>query len=426
MLKKITPLIILFCLCGAFFAISQTSDDAGALPKEQVEQSIRSFSDAIRTKDTALLNLSASPRFSVAFSSLPGAWNTLQVLLNHEQIDSIVPVVKRIRVSKDTFKQKTEALVYIQGREPVETMITLDGRDGKILCVDYFDLRFGVFRDRKSKLAAVLPIEHNEGSNSIIIKLKLNNYDKVLRFLFDSGADGMAISNELAEKAGVKANRTQGTNVVGGNMQISISSGNTVHLGDVKLLDQNIAIFDEARENVDGLIGLNIAKSYIVKVDFDEMKMYLYTFGEHKYDKGGVIEHITVPKGVIHIPGYLNLTGKKEIDGNFVFDTGADYFLIGFSPFVRKNRLLLSGFKPERQASTVSMGIATPTYEGTAQEFGFGGLDKQTNMPVSLQASSGKSNWDPGVDGSIGVKLISRYNFVINIGEMEVWLSERK
>jgi hypothetical protein len=99
---------------------------------------------------------------------------------------------------------------------------------------------------------------------------------------------------------------------------------------------------------------------------------------------------------------------------------------MGFSPCVRKNRLLLSGFKPEGQSVTVSMGLSTPVYQGKAVEFGVGKTIKQSNMPVSLQASSPSSNdWKPHADGSVGIRMISQYNFTINLLEKEIHFSPR-
>lgn len=277
----------------------------------------------------------------------------------------------------------------------------------------------------KAKLLAVLPFEQDSGKEAIIIRLKLNNSDKILRFLFDSGANGIAITKKIAEEIGIKATRQQSTSVVGGDMQIQISEGNTVHLDTLKLLDQNIALFDQLREGIDGVIGLNLPYNYIVHVNFDEKEMELYQFGAFEYDKQGKTESISVPS-VIHIKGHINIAGKKKVEGTFVFDTGAEYFFMGFSPFVRSNRLLLSGFKHEKQASTTSMGVSTPVYEGTVHEFGVGEHIQRSQMPVSLQASSGNSKWKPNADGSVGIKLISQYNFTINLAKKELHFSPRK
>jgi len=423
-------LIVLICLTCAFYSCKpkQTNADSGValLSVTHIEQAVRSFSEAVQAKDTSLFKSLVSSNFAVATGTWPSSRDYLQTIFVRDAIDSITLATDIIVVRKGLFKQEVEALVHLSGKEPVNTKITFDGRDGTIVYVDYFDSRYGLFRDRPARLMAALPIEQDEENSAIIVYLKLNNYDKPLRFLFDSGADGMALSSELAAKAGVKASTSQNATVVGGNAQIVVSSGNTVHLDSLQLHNQNIAIFEKVRNNIDGLIGLNLAKNFIVNVNFDEKKMYLYSFGTYEYEAAGETESITVPRGIIIIPGYLNLTGEVSVNGNFIFDTGAEYHFMGFSHFVRENRLLLSGFKPENQSATTSMGITTPVYEGKAFEFGFGKSIKQTGMPVSLQASSGNSNWRPPADASVGVKLISNYNFTINLLEKEIHFSPRK
>ncbi|MNY72729.1 hypothetical protein D3C86_2113510 [compost metagenome] len=42
-------------------------------------------------------------------------------------------------------------------------------------------------------------------------------------------------------------------------------------------------------------------------------------------------------------------------------------------------------------------------------------------MSVTLMAGGGQSeSWNPGFDGSIGVGLISKYNFTINMQKKEI------
>ena len=55
-------------------------------------------------------------------------------------------------------------------------------------------------------------------------------------------------------------------------------------------------------------------------------------------------------------------------------DTGANYYLIAFSRFVRQNRLLLSGFKPEGNGATVSLGHSTPVFYGHARSLKVGSV----------------------------------------------------
>ncbi|PTS99582.1 clan AA aspartic protease [Pedobacter sp. HMWF019] len=280
----------------------------------------------------------------------------------------------------------------------------------------------GVSGNIPSKLLVKVPFETEHGS--VILKVRINNQPKVLRLLFDTGADGMAISQSLADSIGLKITRKQNASVVGGNMEIQVSDGNTVYLDDFEIKNQGIAVFKEMHKDLDGIIGNSIARRYITRVDYDRKELSLYNFGDYQYEKEGASIPFTMPSGLFIIPGSLSITNEPAHPGEFVFDTGASYSLICFRPFVKKNKLLVSGFKAEYNGSTASMGMTTPTFGGRAATFSFSNMPVIKNMPVTLMAGGGQSeSWNPGFDGSIGVRLISRYNFTINMQKNEIHFS---
>ncbi|MCZ4243179.1 retropepsin-like aspartic protease [Pedobacter punctiformis] len=272
----------------------------------------------------------------------------------------------------------------------------------------------------QSKLRLKIPFEMKNGS--IILSVKINQSQKPLKLLFDTGADGMALSEALADSLGLKISRKQSTSVVGGNMEISISTGNDVHLDSFVLKNQSIAIFKKLDQETDGIIGNSMTSSFITKIDFDNKILSLYDFDGYQYEKGGTAVPVNF-SGVYSIPGSVNISAEKTNEGHFIFDTGASYYLICFRPFVKQNRLLVNGFKPEYQGSTTSMGISTPTFSGQAASFSFNAMPKIKAMPITLMAGGGQSeSWTPGFDGSIGMRLISRYNFTINRKKNEIHL----
>jgi predicted aspartyl protease len=270
----------------------------------------------------------------------------------------------------------------------------------------------------------VLPFQ--QSTKGVVLKIKLNDSDRALTFLFDTGADGMAIRKDLADSLRLPVSYEQQVNIVGGKKTISISAGNTVRLSDSLLLTgQSIAIFDHIAE-VDGIIGLNLLKKYTVRFDFDNRQLQLYAPENYTPPANlAAIVPITLHRNLLYVVGELDLTGKGVVKGQFLLDTGANYHLIAFSDFVRRNRLLLGGFKPEGTGSTVSMGHATPVYHGKAHRFAIGDAAvSQENMPVTLQASTGRQN-DPQEDlpdGSVGIRFFSRYNFTICLHRKEVYL----
>jgi hypothetical protein len=384
------------------------------------KQLAKQLSEVFKQKSSTPIKENLAPNFSIGAYTNRSALNLLQSLSERYACDSVV-FTKETQL---TNRKKIDFLFYPTGKAAVASAIYTD-KDNKVLYIDLLDQLYGMNRYKPSKLRAKIPFEVID--NAIVLTLKLNNSPRPLKFLFDTGADGMAISEALADTLGLKATRKQNTSVVGGSMQISISEKNDVHLDTFVLKNQSIALFKDLHKGTDGLIGNTMTKQYITKVDFDKKELSLYDFGDYQYETAGKSIPITTPEGLFIIPGTVEVTANQANTGEFVFDTGASYSLICFRPFVKQNRLLVSGFKPEYHGSTTSMGMSTPTYSGKANAFSFADMPKVTNFPVTLMAGGGQSeSWNPGFDGSIGIRLISRYNFTINLQQKEIHLAPNK
>lgn len=310
-----------------------------------------------------------------------------------------------------------EAKFYLKGKSAINSKIGTD-ENGRVLYVNYFDKLYSVDREAPSKLLFKVPFENQSGS--IILTATLNDHSMPLKLLFDTGSDGMAISKTLADSLGIKGDYQKNASVVGGKVNISVSQNNTVHFGANSVAGQSIAIFENRDSKTDGIIGNTLLKKYVVKIDYDKNELSFYSLGRFDFPKEG----FTIPldlDGNLILKGNLNISGKDTVEGNFFFDTGAKYYMIGFRPFVVKNRLLVSGFKPLYVSSTISMGHSTPTFSGLAQSFSLSSASTFHQMPVTLMSGSGESGgWNPSVDGSLGVRLLSRYNITIDLLEREI------
>lgn len=399
--KAVLILGLLFSFNSAILSANKT---------DSIKAVISRLSEAINNSDTAAIKTDLSLDFSIHTSSWPSSGWYLNKILDSKIIRSAEYLAVR-SIGGDTIL--VDVLFERKDGKKEDGIIGFDSQN-KILFIDYFDRLYSPGRFAKSNLKEVIPFSLKNGN--IILSLKLNNYNTPLQFIFDTGADGMAIRKSLSDSIGLTIYRQQQTNVVGASLQVSISSGNDVHLNDsLSLKNQSIAIFEQIEDGVDGIIGLNLCKEYIVHVDFDTQLLYLYSFGDYDFAQNGETMDITIPDGIILVPCTINIVGKKEVSGHFIFDTGANYHVIAFEQFVRKNRLLLSGFKSEEQASTVSMGISTPVFKGKTAIFRVGKNIERFDMPITLQASGGQSNNNKNVpDGSLGIQLLNQFNFTID------------
>ncbi|MEE1944686.1 retropepsin-like aspartic protease [Pedobacter sp. KR3-3] len=396
-----------FCLLFCLFSIS-------ALAQSKADALIKQLNLMFKHKNADTLQSSLSADFSIAAYTMPYAQKLLETIVAHYPCDS----VQLQSEGKQDKLIRLNVIPYNKGKADKAQVYMVD-EQYKLCYAAPFDALYGMNRDQVSKLRAKIPFELDNGS--IILSIRLNNQTKPLKMLFDTGADGMAITKAKADSLGIKANRSQNASVVGGNLQIVVSEGNTVMLDTFVFKNQSIALFPEVKGNYDGIIGNAMAKRYITHVDFDKKELSLYDFGDYQYRDKGISVPVTLPNGLFIITGVLGVGNGPLAEGNFVFDTGAAYSLICFRPFVKQHKLLVNGFKSEYHGSTTSMGITTPTYSGRAASFAFRNMPKLLNYPVTLMAGGGQSeNWNPGFDGSIGVRTISRYNFTINMQAKEI------
>lgn len=390
---------------------------------DSIKVALSTFSAGLKAKDHAIVQQTVASEFSIYSNTWPSAQNLLNKIWQNQSINSLELASQHYKKEGDIFV--VDAVFILENQTRQNSKIGFN-RNHKIVFVDYFDRLFGSSRYVESMPVATLPFKNAEGS--IILTLQLNASRRPLHFLLDTGADGMAIRKTLADSLGLTVTHTQQAHMVGGQQQIEISKGNAVRLSEsLTLKNQNIALFPRVRHQMDGIIGLNLIKRYITEVNYDKNEISFYTFGNRKYEKKDITLPVKTPYGLILLPSSINLTGDKVTDGNFIMDTGAAYYLILFSPFVHANRLLQSGFRPESQARTVSLGISSLVYNGKCNELLIGDYFVDNNIPITLQTDSKENSniSQSSPDGSLGVNFFSKFNFIIDLLKNEVHLIKR-
>ena len=386
----------------------------------QIRLSVEQLERGLKAKEPTVDQKCLAADFSIHIYSRPFAFNMLRQIMGGVNFESVELINSKLNVQGNV-TYATVRMLLEGGKE--EKSVVAFNSSAQIVFVDYFDRLFGDSRYQKTLLVAEIPFRMERGA--IILQARLNGSSRQMSFLLDTGADGMALRRSLADSIGLKGGRAQEANVVGGRKTIEVIADNTLHLSDsFAVKGQSIALFDEIRKGTDGIIGLNLIRKYITEINFDQETLSFYKFGDYQFSKRGYSIPVSVP-GLVVLTSALNLTGAKEISGHFIVDTGANYYLIAFSRFVRQNRLLLSGFKPEGNGTTVSLGHSTPVYHGHAKALKVGGLTEK-NIPVTLQASTGNDiSAANGVDGSVGILLFSRHNVTIDLLRKVVHLSPR-
>lgn len=385
--------------------------------QNSVQKAIESFEKAFQNKSYSEIKSLLAPEFSVG----AGDSSSNEFYLN--SIFNAFPVLDSIETGKlVTIKNETFVLAdfCFKGKEKKPTQIVFNS-DNKILYVTFFDGLYRVDRNAQVKEVASIPFEIIE--NGIAIKIKLNKADREFLMLFDTGADGMALNPDSAYKAGVVVTKSKSASVVGGSQQVQYSADNTIYIGDQVLKNQGLVIFPK-HGVYDGLFGANLLRNYITSVNFDTMTIDLYNFGNFNYWGKAKPLVFDYKSGLPVVKLNLTFEDKKTVEGNFTFDTGAGYDLIAYGPFNHKNNLEAS-LKTEYTSINYSLGKQTKIVGGAIPNIAING-NNFPDVTVALQEyDEANKNW-AFADGSLGIDLIKRFNFTIDVLHKTVYLEPNK
>ncbi|MFC6100162.1 retropepsin-like aspartic protease [Olivibacter domesticus] len=387
-----------------------------AQEKISARKALTALNQIFKYKNPAALKPLLSTDFSIAAYHMNATDGMLKQILKNYPADSIALI--SIQQKRDLTFVK---IGFYNRNKLLDTNDMVLDKGGSILYLEQFDRLFGMDRSVIAKHRITIPFENDNGA--IILKVTLNSHKRMVRLLFDTGADGMVLSKDLADSLGIVANKTKQVTVLGGHRQAYVSTENTVYLGKLALTGQRIALVNDYHKRTDGIIGNTLTKRFIVKVNYDKNELSLYDFGYYEPEENAIAIPVKVP-GNILLPVELNIARRKNVRGSFFFDTGARYNLLVFPSFVVANNLLTNGFRPLYTSLVTSMGVTSTAFGGIASGLTLGSNLPLENIPINLMDTKNLDrNWKTIADGSIGARLIGRYNFVIDLLKKVIYLS---
>ncbi|HMI64213.1 MAG TPA: aspartyl protease family protein, partial [Puia sp.] len=130
----------------------------------------------------------------------------------------------------------------------------------------------------------------------ILGKARLDSFQDSLNFIFDTGCGSVSLDSLTAERLKLISHGSSAfIHGVAGICPQRLIDSQSLHLGGVTIdsLSMQVVDYDLLSsiygEKIDGIIGYSFFSRYLVKVDYDSLKMDIYTRGPVVYPKGGFL-----------------------------------------------------------------------------------------------------------------------------------------
>ena len=183
------------------------------------------------------------------------------------------------------------------------------------------------------------------------------------------------------------------------------------HINDYSILT---AVYGE---RIDGIIGYSVLSRYIMKLDYDSLKLDFYSKGTIRYPRGGFL---LKPSVNMLVAQTAKVRDAETINSRFLYDMGAGVCMLLTKDFVndsdfiskKRKRWIKEG---EGLGGKIDMEL-TVIKEVKLGPYRF------RNVPVYIFDDVNNVTSYPYLGGLIGNDILRRFNIILNYEKSDIYL----
>ena len=257
----------------------------------------------------------------------------------------------------------------------------------------------------------------------IMLNALFANYPDTLNFILDTGSGGISLDSTTVEYFKITPTPSDMTILgIAGIRKVSFVYNQRLKLPGLVVDSLNFHVNNYEiltsvyGEKIDGIIGYSVLSRYIFMINYDSLKVSIYTNGRMKYPRGGwLYEPIlrTLPVQSARI--------KDAVASNsrFLFDIGAGLCMMLNKDFIEDSNFLdkkrtLYAKEAEGVGGKIDMHI-TVIKEVRVGPYRF------RNVPVFIFDDTYNLTSYPYLSGIIGNDLLRRFNLILNYSKREFY-----
>lgn len=259
----------------------------------------------------------------------------------------------------------------------------------------------------------------------ILFNAHFDNYPDTLNFILDTGSGGISLDSTTVDYFGLVPEPSDKTVLgIGGIRKVGFLYNRSLHLPGLSVDSLNFHINDYEilasvyGEKIDGIVGFSLLSRYILSIDYDSLKITVFTNGSFKYPRGGtLLEPIlrTLPVQDLRVRDDFTTSTR------FLFDIGAGLCMLFSRDFIEDSNILhrkrkLFSKEAEGLGGKVDMHI-TVIKEVKLGRYRF------RNVPVFVFDDVYNLTSYPYLGGLIGNDLLRRFNIILNYQRRQFYIT---
>ena len=258
----------------------------------------------------------------------------------------------------------------------------------------------------------------------VVISGTLNNTADSLNFILDTGSSGISLDSAtviekklVQEKSDISIVGIAGTRVLSFVKNATLNlpglsvTGVDFHIANYEILTQTYGI------KVDGIIGYSFLRQFIVSINYDSLKIEVYSPGNFKYPRMG---HILRP-GFTRIPVVDVFTKEnRKMNSKYYFDIGAGLSLLMSEKFAKDSSFLSRKRKPV-VSQVEGLGGKAQMQLTIIKELKIGPYAFR-RVPTYIFEDPNNVLAYPALAGLIGNDILRRFNTILNYPLREIYL----
>jgi predicted aspartyl protease len=278
------------------------------------------------------------------------------------------------------------------------------------------------FGEPDAKLLSTIPFKVLSGG-VVIIRGQVNQYEDTMNFILDTGSGGISLDSLTCVRIGIPLAESDRTiRGIGGIRKVKFLNNATLKLKGLRVDSLNFHVNDYEilttvyGIKIDGIIGYSFLNRYIVRLDYDSLRMDVFSQGDYKYKRGG----FTIKPILNSIPIQpIKFKDAKKFQNKFYFDTGAGLCFLLSEEYVRDSSVMQKSKPAPLVTQAEGLGGKMEMRLTTVKEIQVGQY-RFKNVPTYIFDDKYNVTSYPFLGGLIGNDILRRFNATLNYQKREI------